>query len=129
VQAAKEAGGPGIVIIKDGKPIDISDATPELLAELGVPPVRERSNDAAYGVGVAGILATGVVLIVAIRTWFRARVIRSAPPALSADMEARMMRIEAAVESVAVEVERISEGQRFTTRLLNDRAKSEVARG
>lgn len=34
----------------------------------------------------------------------------------------RMNRIETAVDATAIEVERISEGQRFTTRLLADRA-------
>jgi hypothetical protein len=33
--------------------------------------------------------------------------------------DARLARLEVAVESIAVEIERISEGQRFTTRLLN----------
>jgi len=34
----------------------------------------------------------------------------------------RMNRIETAVDATAIEIERISEGQRFTTRLLADRA-------
>ena len=34
----------------------------------------------------------------------------------------RMARLENAVESIALEVERISEGQRFTTKLLHDAA-------
>jgi hypothetical protein len=34
-----------------------------------------------------------------------------------------MARLEMAVESIALEVERISEGQRFTTKLLNDAAQ------
>jgi hypothetical protein len=33
--------------------------------------------------------------------------------------EARLARIEQAVDAIALEVERISEGQRFTTRLLS----------
>jgi hypothetical protein len=33
----------------------------------------------------------------------------------------RMTRLEQAVEAIAVEVERISEGQRFTTKLLAER--------
>jgi hypothetical protein len=33
----------------------------------------------------------------------------------------RLARVENAVESIAVEVERISEGQRYVTKLLNDR--------
>jgi hypothetical protein len=40
----------------------------------------------------------------------------------------RMTRLEQAVESIALEVERISEGQRFTTKLLADRANAEPMR-
>jgi hypothetical protein len=35
----------------------------------------------------------------------------------------RLQRVEMAIEAIAVEVERISEGQRFTTKLLNDAAQ------
>ena len=35
----------------------------------------------------------------------------------------RLQRVEMAVEAIAVEVERISEGQRFTTKLLNEAAQ------
>jgi hypothetical protein len=35
----------------------------------------------------------------------------------------RLARMEQAVESIAVEVERIGEGQRFVTKLMNDRAQ------
>lgn len=35
-------------------------------------------------------------------------------------IEQRMERIEQAIDAVAVEVERVSEGQRFTTRLLSE---------
>ena len=41
-------------------------------------------------------------------------------PPSSAISDDRMMRLEAAVESIAIEVERISEGQRFTTKLLSE---------
>ena len=34
--------------------------------------------------------------------------------------EARLARIEQAVDAIALEVERISEGQRFTTKLLSE---------
>lgn len=42
-------------------------------------------------------------------------------PAL-ARIEERLGHLEAGVDSIAVEVERISEGQRFTTRLLAERS-------
>ena len=42
--------------------------------------------------------------------------------------DARLDRIEHAVEAIAVEVERISEGQRFTTKLLAERSPAETPR-
>lgn len=38
-------------------------------------------------------------------------------------LEERLVRMEQAIDAVSVEVERISEGQRFTTKLLAERAK------
>jgi hypothetical protein len=37
--------------------------------------------------------------------------------------EARLGRIEQAVDAIALEVERISEGQRFTTKLLSEQSR------
>lgn len=41
--------------------------------------------------------------------------------AVPTDVAARLERMEQAIDSIAVEVERISEGQRFTTKLLAER--------
>ena len=41
----------------------------------------------------------------------------------SPSTEARLARIEQAVDAIALEVERISEGQRFTTKLLSEQAR------
>ena len=46
---------------------------------------------------------------------------------LSGNVEERLTRIEQAVDAIAVEVERISEGQRFTTKLLADATKGRHA--
>ena len=40
---------------------------------------------------------------------------------IPSDVSARLERMEQAIDSIAVEVERISEGQRFTTKLLSER--------
>lgn len=40
----------------------------------------------------------------------------------NAMLEARLQRIEEAVETIAVEIERMGEGQRFVTKLLAERA-------
>ena len=38
------------------------------------------------------------------------------------DVAARLERMEQAIDSIALEVERIAEGQRFTTKLLSERS-------
>ena len=49
---------------------------------------------------------------------------RPVAPALPADVLARLERIEQAVDSIAIEVERVSEGQRYTTRLLSEQRQA-----
>ncbi|HEX2781709.1 MAG TPA: hypothetical protein VHM30_19545 [Gemmatimonadaceae bacterium] len=54
---------------------------------------------------------------------------RSGPkPSRLAKEDDRLRRLEEAVDAIAVEVERISEGQRFTTRLLAERVPELEAR-
>ncbi|MDB4873573.1 MAG: hypothetical protein JWM41_19 [Gemmatimonadetes bacterium] len=43
-------------------------------------------------------------------------------PSVPPDVTARLERMEQALDSIAIEVERISEGQRFTTKLLSERS-------
>jgi hypothetical protein len=51
----------------------------------------------------------------------------AADPQVLEEIAGRLARLEQVTEATAVEVERIGEGQRFTTRLLADR-QSESAR-
>jgi cell division protein FtsB len=69
------------------------------------------------------ILALPLVIVLARRLWVRS-------PRATVDLESspRLQRIEQAIESIAVEVERIGEAQRFTTKLLSDRQPDAVAR-
>lgn len=53
---------------------------------------------------------------------------QAASPRIPSEVLARLERMEQAIDSVAVEVERISEGQRFTTKLLSERALGEPGR-
>jgi hypothetical protein len=57
------------------------------------------------------------------------RIERGSQPQLNADLGARIERIEHAVDSIAIEVERISEGQRFTTNLLSEQRASRLPAG
>ena len=53
--------------------------------------------------------------------------LRTGMPEASID-SGRLERIEQAVDAIAIEVERISEGQRFTSRLLADRVPAAEVR-
>jgi len=56
------------------------------------------------------------------RAW--ARRLESSPrrePDQLPEVTARLERMEQAIDSIAIEIERISEGQRFTTKLLSER--------
>jgi hypothetical protein len=47
-------------------------------------------------------------------------------PSMPPELQSRLERMEQALDSIAIEVERISEGQRFTTKLLAERSKPEA---
>ena len=65
-------------------------------------------------------LAVGVPFVRALaKRWDDERGQSRVPP----DVAARLERMEQALDAVAVEIERISEGQRFTTKLLSDRGR------
>ena len=67
------------------------------------------------------VLSIGVPLVVGLtRRWQR----QAEHPQIKPDMSARLERIEQAVDAIAIEVERISEAQRFTTKLLTDRGSA-----
>lgn len=56
------------------------------------------------------------------RMWFRHKEKMAAMRGATNPMlEGRLTRIEEAVETIAIEVERMGEGQRFVTKLLTDR--------
>ena len=63
------------------------------------------------------ILAIGVPLA---RAYSRRMDAESKNPRLPTEITSRLERMEQAIDSVALEVERISEGQRFTTKLLSE---------
>lgn len=136
--AAREAaqGGDGggdrsvTISTPDGKTITLSNPTADALAQLGFPSVEQRGPDPGpYIVGSISIVSTAIVLLVALTQRYRVKMRGAGQTSIPNDLAPRLARMEAGIESVAVEVERISEGQRFTTRLLSDRERVEVPRG
>ncbi len=81
-------------------------------------------NDTAAFVTL--VLTVGVIAF----TWIATRN-RRQPSVGSAELKAiddRLARMEQAIDAMAVETERISEGQRFTSKLLAERVKEPAPR-
>jgi hypothetical protein len=87
-------------------------------------PVRNVDVTAIAMVFMIFVLAP-IAFTVARSLWKRAT---TAPPKLDTETQERMRRLESAVDAVAIEVERISEGQRFVTKLLSERQKEQLPR-
>ena len=68
------------------------------------------------------ILGIPLVIVHARKIWKRDSATQS-----SASSDHRLERIEQAIDAMAVEVERIAEGQRYVTKLLADRGQERVA--
>ena len=69
------------------------------------------------------ILGIPLVIVHARKLWKRDSV-ASSPTSHESDQ--RLERMEQAIDAIAVEVERLSEGQRFVTKLLSDRSHERV---
>lgn len=67
-----------------------------------------------FTVAVLGPLAVGAARMM----WKRSN--RPALPPVFNDMAQRLERLEGSVDTIAIEIERVSEGQRFVTRLLSE---------
>lgn len=95
-----------------------AEARAEAAAEAALEASRPPIDDEVVGaIGIMGmILLVPIVIARARRIWKTPQVPRSMPVAA----EGRLERIEQAVEAIAVEVERVSEGQRFVTRLMSE---------
>jgi hypothetical protein len=91
------------------------------------PPQMDPFKEAQIrGIEIGGfVLMIPIVLAFARRIW-----VRSGPRTASFDFDAspRLQRMEQAIESIALEVERIGEAQRFTTKLLAERQPDAAAR-
>ena len=70
-----------------------------------------------------GAFVTAIVIAIGVplaRAYSRRMDSDSRNPLIPSEVTSRLERIEQAVDAVALEVERISEGQRFTTKLLSE---------
>lgn len=75
-------------------------------------------------VAIVGFFSTVVVLAIGVplvRAYVRRSEQRGLLPSSDPQVADRLSRIEQAVDAMAIEVERVAEGQRFVTRLLAER--------
>lgn len=71
-------------------------------------------------IGIVLIIAITVIVWPVARAFARRLDHRGIAPPVPNDLAQRLERLEQTMDSVALEVERISEGQRFTTKLLSE---------
>lgn len=91
----------------------------------GVRPPLPRGSRFNPNVGIPiGAVLLMVMFVPVSRAWAR-RIGRGSnrPAPLTRDAVDRLERLEQAIDTVAIEVERISEGQRFVTKILAERPK------
>lgn len=114
IDAAREATA-GAQVPQEGGPVTWSSTAPPDFTNL----IPARAVDIVSITGITLVCCVvGFPIARAIGRWIDRRGTSVTVPR---EVTTRLTAIEQAVESVAVEVERISEGQRYTTRLLSER--------
>lgn len=89
---------------------------PEFFPSEDIPPEVVTLSIAFFV--TCAVIAIGIPLARAYGRWLDRRGQRSA--AASPEMDQRLTQIEQAIEAVAIEVERVSEGQRYTNRSISE---------
>ena len=87
-----------------------------------LPPSAQQIPEGVVVISIAFFLTCAFIAIglPIARAFARRSDRRGAAPEADVETRARLERIEQAVDAIAVEVERISEGQRFTTKVISD---------
>jgi hypothetical protein len=94
---------------------------------VGVKPPEPRGNFRPNGIRPEPVLFAFIFFVMGPIALSISRLIwkrgsRTSQPVLAADSSQRLVRMEQAMDAIAIEVERVSEGQRFVTRLLSERS-------
>ena len=101
---------------------ELSMVSPEVLASTGQWNHRGDSSDFGEGMAAGGfsmLFFMSFVLLFLRRRWKR-RAVPARAGALDTDSSQRLQRLEQGMDAIAIEIERVSEGQRFVTKLLSE---------
>lgn len=156
IEASKaEISAPGTIAVSvvksrlaalEGRRIDAEEAlqrvenqlagigvAPATIAEVGTSPMvpldpnNVNLQESVAFISFAAIMFIGAPIAVAIARLIWKRTTSRAAPVAPTEDSRRLERLEQAVDTIAVELERMSEGQRYVTRLLAERAGRPVA--
>jgi len=86
-----------------------------------VPPMRGNIDPEPIIICFILFVLSPIALSISRLIWKRGSRMAMQPPAMRAESGERLERIEQGMDAIAIEVERVSEGQRFVTRLLSER--------
>jgi hypothetical protein len=89
-------------------------------------PPRDPFDPTPLVMGVMGILFVAFPLTLAIVRFLWKRATNAPSPPMTVEQSRRFDRLEQSVDAIAIEVERISENQRYLTRLLGEPKKEGV---
>ena len=89
---------------------------------IGMPPASDIIPPQAVDISVAFFITIAIIIIglPLARAFARRMDRKGASPQVSSDVAAQLAHLNQSVDAIALEVERITEGQRFTTKLLSE---------
>ena len=87
-----------------------------------MPPAGDIIPPQAVDISIAFLVTIAIIIIglPLARAFARRMDRKGATPQISSDVSAQLAHLNQSVDAIALEVERITEGQRFTTRLLSE---------
>jgi hypothetical protein len=113
---------------KLGTEVGVAPARPVGIPTTGIPPQFQFSQQRIDPVPIIGttlgILFVAFPLALTISRYIWKRSTSAPSPALSVEQTRRFDRLEQSVDAIAIEIERISENQRYLTRVLADSKQS-----
>jgi hypothetical protein len=77
-------------------------------------------NVAAISGAFIALILFPLTIVLARNLWRRGSTFKAAPQQLAGDASQRLERLEHGMEAIAIEIERVAEGQRFVTRLMSE---------
>ena len=119
-EAAAQGGGTNVIQIPTPP---LPPTFPGIQVHTGgrneIPPQVENISIAFF------VMVAAIIIGLPIMRAFARRIERGTPKpaAISPEVAQQLQQISQSVDAIAIEVERISEGQRYTTKLLSDKSK------